>query len=96
MELLNWLQNWYENNCDGNWEHMFGIKIDTLDNPGWTVDINLEDTNLEGKNFTKVQYDNGNRDWLTCLVKDDMFSGAGDPQKLEKILTIFKEWTETK
>ena len=33
------LQHWYESQCDGDWEHEFGVKIGTLDNPGWMVDI---------------------------------------------------------
>ena len=29
------LQKWYKSQCNGDWEHSFGIKIETLDNPGW-------------------------------------------------------------
>ena len=32
MDLLIWLQNWNQNHCDGDWEHLYGVKIDTLDN----------------------------------------------------------------
>lgn len=45
--LLNWLQNWYKTNCNGDWEHTYGIKIETLDNPGWSVVVDLKETNLE-------------------------------------------------
>ncbi|MDE6471389.1 MAG: immunity 53 family protein [Eubacterium sp.] len=34
MDVLNWLQEWYRQNCTDEWEHFYGIKIDTLDNPG--------------------------------------------------------------
>ena len=46
MELSNieWLQQWYQKNCDGEWEHLYGIEIETLDNPGWHVKIDLEET----------------------------------------------------
>jgi hypothetical protein len=46
MDIIARLQNWYAAQCDGNWEHAWGIKIDTLDNPGWTVTIYLHDTPL--------------------------------------------------
>ena len=46
MDILCWLQNWYHSNCDGGWEHLYGVKIDTLDNPGWSVAIDLEDTEI--------------------------------------------------
>ena len=39
-----WLQQWYYGHCNGDWEHGSGIHIDTLDNPGWSITINLEDT----------------------------------------------------
>jgi hypothetical protein len=40
------LRAWYSARCDGNWEHEHGVKIDTLDNPGWSVVIDLEGTDL--------------------------------------------------
>ena len=57
MSLLDWLQSWYEGNCDGGWEHLFGVTIETWNNSGWKVKVDLEDTYLEDKNFEKVQYD---------------------------------------
>ncbi|GHB54781.1 hypothetical protein GCM10010331_48120 [Streptomyces xanthochromogenes] len=33
--VLDRLQSWYSAQCNGDWEHEWGIKIDTLDNPGW-------------------------------------------------------------
>lgn len=33
MDILKWLENWYSSNCDGDWEHLYGITIRTLDNP---------------------------------------------------------------
>ena len=94
MDILNWLQEWYKSNCDGDWEHVFGIKIDTLDNPGFTVCINLEGTNLEGKDFKKMAIDNGDDDWLFCWVENVVFNGVGDPNKLGKILEIFRDWAD--
>ena len=39
MDALNWINGWFQSNCDGDWEHGFGITIETLDNPGWCVKI---------------------------------------------------------
>ena len=41
-DLLKVLQQWYQSKCDGTWEHMYGVEIDTLDNPGWTVSLTGE------------------------------------------------------
>ena len=47
MSITNWLQDWYLEQCDGNWEHENQIKIYTLDNPGWTIKIDLKDLDIE-------------------------------------------------
>ena len=33
-DLFSWIEKWYANNCNGDWEHSYGITIETLDNPG--------------------------------------------------------------
>ena len=94
MEVLNWLQKWYISNCDGYWEHLYGVKIDTLDNPGWIVKIDLMDTPIEQKEFDKVTKYISDDNWIHCMVKDGVFDGGGDSNKLEEILLIFKNWVE--
>jgi Immunity protein 53 len=32
--------------CDGDWEHSSGVSIGTIDNPGWSLDVELAETNL--------------------------------------------------
>jgi hypothetical protein len=41
-----WLQGWYAAHCNGDWEHQNGIEIGTLDNPGGTFQVDLQDTDL--------------------------------------------------
>jgi len=94
MSVLKWIEKWYQSNCGADWEHVYGVKIETLDNPGWKVSIDLADTPLKGKVFEKVDVDNGD-DWIMCRAVNDIFDGAGDPFKLEEILKIFKEWAES-
>ena len=95
MSLIRWLEEWYRLQCNGHWEHLFGVKIDTLDNPGWSVTIDLEDTELENKNFDEYRLiNNEDEDWIICRVKDGRFEGDGDPSKLEEIIRRFKEWVE--
>ena len=49
------LEKWYRQQCNGDWEHSWGIKIDTLDNPGWTIEINLNETIAEGRTLQRVR-----------------------------------------
>lgn len=95
MDMIDWLQNWYNGNCDGYWEHMFMVKIDTLDNSGWRVSIDLLDTPLEEKIFEERKHYIDENNWIYCIVKDGIFQGRGDSYKLKEILEIFKEWADS-
>ena len=94
MNILKWIQNWYLQNCDENWEHCYGVSISTLDNPGWMVDIDLTDTSLENKEFKVVDIERSELDWIYCNVSDNTFHGNGGSNNLEEILTVFQNWVE--
>jgi hypothetical protein len=94
VSILGWIEKWYKSNCDSGRAHNYGIKVESIDNPGWYIKIDLADTPLKGKEFQKVDVDNGEDDWIMCRVVNDIFDGAGDPFKLEEILKVFKEWVE--
>ena len=94
MNVLDWINEWFKSNCNGDWEHGYGIIIETMDNPGWKVDIYLYDTELEGQLFDEIIINNNDTDWMSCKVEDYFFKGIGDPNKLQKILEIFKNWAE--
>lgn len=94
MEILKWIQEWYSSNCDGDWEHEYGVKIDTIDNPGWLVRIDLIGTNLEGKKTSWVLFEKSELDWWGFAFKGDIYEGSGDPGKLTTILKKFKSFVE--
>lgn len=66
--LLMWLQGWYTAHCDGDWEHDEGIRIGTLDNPGWSLRIRLTDTAWETKPFERVKVERDEHDWVNAWV----------------------------
>ncbi|MDA6070183.1 immunity 53 family protein [Flavobacterium sp. AC] len=94
--MINWIQNWYTENCDGEWEHHQGIKIETLDNPGWNVEINFNFTNTEVNNENWKVYEFSENDWIGYSIIDNIFNASGDSFKLNVILKIFKLITENK
>ena len=97
MDILQWLQEWFRTQCDGGWEHTYGIWIDTLDNPGWGVRINIYGTELEGKAFERIEYNLADDDdWMVCEVEKGQFQGCGDPTKLITILQVFRDWVENR
>jgi hypothetical protein len=92
MSPLRALEAWYLAQCDGDWEHSFGVTIETLDNPGWAVRISLAETTISGRPFEGVQVDRSPDDWLRCSVEADIFKGYGGPGNLEEILDLFARW----
>jgi len=94
MELER-LQKWYESNCDGYWEHQYGVTIDTLDNPGWKISIDLWGTDLEDLPFEFQDIERKDDNWLHCRVIDKKFEGAGGPYNLTEILRVFLDWAES-
>ena len=94
-EILQFIQQWYCGQCDGDWEHLFGVRIATLDNPGWRVDIDLVRTNLEGKIFHDVSIDRTGTDWLRCSVDGRLFKIRCGPTNLVESLNLFREWVES-
>ncbi len=93
--LLRWLQTFYAERCDGEWEHGEGISIHTIDNPGWSVKIPLRDTYLETRQFTRIEVEESETDWYHCWRDAAFFQGAGGPHNLESLLTVFRTWAET-
>ena len=94
MTELAWMQRWYQQHCDGVWEHAHGIKIETLDNPGWEVEIEVRDTPYQKCAMDEMRIDASDTDWIHCQVSDGCFRGFGDPSKLEIILRQFRHWIE--
>ena len=88
------LENWYLSNCDGDWEHQYGITIESLDNPGWRGLIDLTGTKLEQIGFEKINNTESESKWIVCKVENNKFIGAGRPQQLTEVLNIFIDWVE--
>jgi hypothetical protein len=93
MGLVEQIQAWYAARCDGDWEHQYGVSIETLDNPGWCVKVDLFGTSLENISFQTYQEDKGEEDWIFCEISGNKFVGRGDPFKLQTILEIFVSLT---
>jgi hypothetical protein len=86
--ILEWLQEWFVLQCDGDWEHSKGILIDTLDNPGWRVRIDV--SKVEGRSDQIIVDDRHGEKWAVCRIEGEMFNGFGAPKSLERILSEFK------
>ncbi|MET9219580.1 MULTISPECIES: immunity 53 family protein [unclassified Streptomyces] len=90
--VLDWLQSWYASQCDGDWEHGWGVKIETLDNPGWAVTIDLEETDLATREYSPQRVMRGEHDWVMTRTAEGAFHIACGPGNLTEALSLFQVW----
>jgi hypothetical protein len=99
-EVLQQLEDWYAGECNGDWEHTYGITIRTTGDSGWLVVVDLNDLNepeLEQLLLAPVEVRRSKQDWLSYEVKDEnlnytfgrKFIGRGGSGNLEEILQVF-------
>jgi hypothetical protein len=102
---LTWLMDWYVAQCDGDWEHRFGLEIGTLDNPGWSLAIDVKGTRWASIPFDPVVHNlaqeerargpGGEKHWWDCRIEDCTFKAFGGPRDLPTLISIFRQWIET-
>ena len=92
--MIKWLQQWYADNCNGEWENTYGIAIGTIGKPGWAVSIDLTNTSLEGVSVPDHFHETSDSDWMGYSVAQNVFEAVGDPSKLERIIEVFREIAE--
>ncbi len=98
MDELENLQRWYSMHCDGDWEHSYGITIESIDNPGWRVTIDLSDTMLSDCNFDSVCIPRLNSDessWYVCRKEGTTYVAECSPLRLSKVISIFLSWASS-
>ena len=95
MNEIEMLQEWYQKNCDGDWEHYTWVKIDCIDNPGWCVEIDTSETLqvLSDCSYVLEQEDDDD-DWIAYEVKSAKFIGNSGPKRLVDVLKKFFELLE--
>jgi len=93
MDTLEKLEDWYHAQCNGVWEHSYGIAITTLDNPGWRLRVDVRETSLAQRPFAELKRDyDHSTDWLICNLQDGEFRGACGPRQLVTMIQVFLAW----
>ena len=101
------IQHWFYENCDGDWEHSFGLQITTMDNPGWDVKIDIRETVLEGleifeefegarteRDLLPANAYDANYDWYRIWIEQSMFRAYCAPKRLGFVLDIFLRYAK--
>ncbi|KUL23378.1 Imm53 family immunity protein [Streptomyces regalis] len=86
------LVRWYRSQCDGDWEHEYGVRLASLDNPGWHIEVDLLETDAEGRLMPKRRTDDGQGKWLVAWSDGEMFRASCDPGSLPEMLGLFQEF----
>ncbi|MFW6720090.1 immunity 53 family protein [Streptomyces sp. MAR4 CNY-716] len=91
-ELLRRLDGWYAAQCDGDWEHGYGVRIETLDNPGWLVRVDLVGTDREGATLAGEPAREDDDAWLHRSADGQVLRVACGPGQLARALRATVEF----
>ncbi|MFJ2027030.1 immunity 53 family protein [Streptomyces sp. NPDC087897] len=89
-----YIQSWYASNCDGEWEHEFGIRMATTDNPGWHIEIDVSETELEGVRIPRERCELPEGGWMIAWSDGTVFQAACAPGALGDVDALFEHWAE--
>lgn len=92
MNSLDFVVSWFMAQCNGDWEHDIGIRIATLDNPGWSVTVRIEDTQLDGTVTDWHVVDGPGDSWLHWRATGRMFEARCGPGDLVRALDHFRSF----
>lgn len=96
------LNAWYRSQCNDEWEHQHGVRLETLDNPGWLLIVDLIHTDLQGRPMDEIvegctsSGEPVSPRWIHFTVKDNQFRGACDPTQVERLFWVFDQFRMAK
>lgn len=85
ISMILWLQNWYANECDEYWEHLYGINGEMDSDGNVFFSIDLKETLWEDARFQKTAY---------CEKVDGKFVIKCHFNEFFDNLNVFREWIE--
>jgi hypothetical protein len=91
-DLLGALGAWYAEQCDGDWEHEFGVKIETLDNPGWLIQVDLPGTGKDGATLAPALDEGVDGSWLHRSADGRVLRVACGPTDLARAVRAALEF----
>ena len=88
---LDFLQTWYTFECDGFWEHLYGVQGEINSDGKCRFVIDLDETYWEEEPFETV----GSISTFQCRKEGAKFIGEGKLEHALFYLQTFKEWIES-
>jgi hypothetical protein len=94
MGDMDFLLSWFIEHCDGSWEHEKGVIIESLDNPGWRLQVQIRGTELDGFQSERQIIATGSS-WLHWWSTGELFHAACGPSDLPLALRAFEDFART-
>lgn len=89
-DVLSFVGEWYKEQCNGDWEHQYGIRLETLDNPGWFLKVDLVETPLQGRLESRIVVERSDYDWFQTWSDGLCWHAACGIENLTEVLSLFK------
>ena len=90
---MEWLGTWYQQQCNGIWEHQKGMRLQALDEPaGWRLHIDLRGTADADAEPRRLQVCAMRGPWLRCLLSGLRFECEG--AEVEELIRVFRRWID--
>jgi hypothetical protein len=89
---LEYLIDWFARYCNGDWEHGYGVRLVTCDNPGWLLKVTVEETDLEGTVLEFKRTERSVDDWIQTKSDGVTWEAAGGPHNLPQLLSEFRRF----
>lgn len=95
-DYLSYIEEWVYRNPAALEEQRPRFLLTTLDNPGWAIDINLRDTELETLELDLPLMEMSEHNWHTARARDHVLELPGGPWNLFDLLEIFRRLAESR
>ena len=96
---LEWLGTWYQQQCNGTWEHQKGMLLEPVSTTsqstaqtGWRLKIDLRGTAAAGVAPRRLALFAMRGSWLHCVLQAQCFEGEG--AEVEELIGVFRKWVE--
>jgi hypothetical protein len=94
-EEIQWLSEWFSSHCDGDWEHESGVRLETLDNPGWRLRVDIVGTGVDGRVLPRSKVDLGAGRWLWTSADGESFEASCDARSLRELVAAFRRFVSS-
>ena len=92
MSVITQLTKWMQQASENAIKKLPRISVYTLDNPGWRIVVDLDESSVKQKSFSNFKLETSDDDWIVCKKEGSQIKGYCGPKNLIELLDIFLNW----